>query len=224
MEARLEIILIRHGQASFGAANYDKLSPLGHEQSIALGQVLGGLEKKPDAVFIGAQVRHKETFEGIAQGIDFDPSQAIVHPGLNEFPFDGLIKARLNGGSVSEEVKADRQAYFRMLKHTVLDWQEGRINQPPESWADFVARTQAAVEAMRETGLERIYAVSSGGPVSQVVRAALNLPAPAMIELQLQMKNCAISRLMVGKSVKVHSFNETPHINSGASAHLATYS
>ena len=34
------IYLIRHGQASFGAENYDVLSPLGYRQSEALGDYL----------------------------------------------------------------------------------------------------------------------------------------------------------------------------------------
>ena len=33
-----KIIFVRHGQAQFGQANYDKLSDVGHEQSVALGK------------------------------------------------------------------------------------------------------------------------------------------------------------------------------------------
>jgi len=35
-----ELYLIRHAQASFGAEDYDKLSVLGCEQSVALGNAL----------------------------------------------------------------------------------------------------------------------------------------------------------------------------------------
>ncbi|EXF47276.1 phosphoglycerate mutase family protein [Pseudomonas sp. BAY1663] len=38
------IYLIRHGQASFGAENYDVLSPLGYRQSEALGDYLAQLD------------------------------------------------------------------------------------------------------------------------------------------------------------------------------------
>ena len=34
------ILLVRHGQASFGADDYDDLSPTGHEQSRVLGAAL----------------------------------------------------------------------------------------------------------------------------------------------------------------------------------------
>ena len=45
--------LIRHAQASFGAADYDNLSELGHRQSAALGAALKRQGVVPDAVFIG---------------------------------------------------------------------------------------------------------------------------------------------------------------------------
>ena len=34
------VYLVRHGQASFGAADYDQLSALGEQQARVLGQVL----------------------------------------------------------------------------------------------------------------------------------------------------------------------------------------
>lgn len=63
----VEIILIRHAQASFGAADYDVLSDLGHEQARALGRALKRQGVEPDKVFTGAQRRHRETFKGDAE-------------------------------------------------------------------------------------------------------------------------------------------------------------
>jgi len=55
------VYLIRHGQASFGKANYDQLSDLGHQQSIRLG--LAWAERLPmfDKVYLGSMLRHKQT-------------------------------------------------------------------------------------------------------------------------------------------------------------------
>ena len=38
-----QILLVRHGQASWGAADYDVLSPLGERQAAALGACLAGV-------------------------------------------------------------------------------------------------------------------------------------------------------------------------------------
>jgi phosphohistidine phosphatase SixA len=63
-----EIVVVRHGQASFGQANYDALSALGHRQSQLLGEWLaahGGTAF--DRVLCGGMVRHRETLTGIEQ-------------------------------------------------------------------------------------------------------------------------------------------------------------
>ena len=62
------LYLVRHGQASFGAADYDQLSELGKRQSLRLGQYLGQRGIAFDAVFTGTLKRHAQTWEGIAQG------------------------------------------------------------------------------------------------------------------------------------------------------------
>ena len=47
-----QVLLVRHGQASWGAADYDVLSPLGERQAAATGAFLAGV--RPDAVVHGA--------------------------------------------------------------------------------------------------------------------------------------------------------------------------
>ena len=64
-----ELYLIRHAQASFGAEDYDKLSELGHEQSVALGKALSQHGVMPEAWVMGDMRRHRETLEGIARGM-----------------------------------------------------------------------------------------------------------------------------------------------------------
>ena len=74
------IYLIRHGQASFGADDYDKLSPLGHQQSERLGQYLAQRSQRMgltwDAVLTGSLRRHAETWAGVAKGGNFTVNQA----------------------------------------------------------------------------------------------------------------------------------------------------
>ena len=56
-----QLILIRHGQASFFEANYDKLSPLGEEQAIRLGKHWIETEVTFDEIFTGPRKRQKDT-------------------------------------------------------------------------------------------------------------------------------------------------------------------
>lgn len=217
------LTVIRHAQASFGAADYDKLSELGLRQSLALGEALKAQgEPWPERVFVGAQRRHRETFEGVAEayGVDVEPE---VHPGLNEFDFAALLEAHAQTDALPQNTTGDRAAHFRQLKATVLAWQRDEIDSPPERFADFVARVEDAMEAVK--GAESAMIFSSGGAISQMVRLVLDAPAEQQILLQLQMKNCAVNRFVQGRSATyLHGFNETPHIDASNAHEMLTYS
>ena len=219
------IALLRHAQASFGAADYDVLSPLGHEQARAAGRAMAVQGLRPARLFLGTQRRHRETLEGAAEGLGLDPAGAEVHPGLDEFDFRGLLDARFRAGGAPEEgMHADRRAHFRTLRETVLLWQRGEIDKPPERFADFSARVRDARDAIVGAGSD-VLAVSSGGPISEMIRSVLDAPAEQMIALQLQTRNCGLSRLVAARSgLFLAGFNETPHVDASTEARLLTYS
>ena len=60
------VLLVRHGQASAGASDYDELSPLGRTQSQKLGQWLAERGKAPTHILVGPRKRHRDTFDEIA--------------------------------------------------------------------------------------------------------------------------------------------------------------
>ena len=63
------LYLVRHGQASFGADNYDLLSPLGRQQSVRLGEYFKYKGLHFDAAFTGTLNRQIQTLEGICEGM-----------------------------------------------------------------------------------------------------------------------------------------------------------
>ncbi len=219
-----ELWLIRHAQASFGAADYDKLSDLGHEQSRELGQALKQLGARPDAVFIGAQRRHRETWEGINTALGF-PTDPGVLPGFNEFDFGGLLNARYRGRERPANLHTDRRLHFKMLRETVLEWQKGAIIDPPEAYAAFADRVRDARAQATAGTPEQVIVVTSGGAIGQTVAEVMGAPADAMIRLQLQIKNCSVCRIVVTPGGEhLGSFNETPHITAANAARMLTYS
>ena len=50
----MRLLLIRHGQASFGASDYDRLSPLGQRQSRLLGEYFRRIGYTPAAWYCGS--------------------------------------------------------------------------------------------------------------------------------------------------------------------------
>lgn len=211
-------MVIRHGQASFGADNYDKLSELGHRQSAAVGQTLREMGWVPDRTITGTLTRQVETLASMG----FDVGE--THDGFNEYDFNDLLNARYKG-DVPDMVKGDRKTHFRTLRETVFEWQADQIEGPAESWATFTTRVEKARAAACAPGAERVLAVSSGGVIGQLVAASLSAPDKMMMTLNLQIKNTSITKFVfTDRAFFLHEFNAAPHMVSGDAAELLTYS
>lgn len=214
-----ELLVIRHGQASFGADDYDVLSELGHRQSAALGEMLDAAGWVPDRLITGTLLRQKETLR--AMGFDAAPEE---HAGFNEYDFHDLLNARFDG-DVPLPVTQDRKTHFRTLRETILDWQQGGCIGARESWAAFAERVADARTFATDRDARRVLVVSSGGPIGQLTATALNAPVAQMMTLNLQVKNTSLTKFIFsGSAFFLHEFNSTPHLMPKTSADMLTYS
>ena len=221
-----KIIFVRHGQAQFGQANYDKLSDVGHEQSVALGKALFEQGITIDHWVRGDMVRHAETLKGISQGTRTQVSHQIVTPDLNEYDFTGLLNARFVGGQAPAGLYTDRKTHFRLLRETLALWQNDEIANPPESWATFETRLQCAQQTIFGLEGDTILVVTSGGAISKIVANALSVSHAKQVDLQLQIKNASMSTFIYSRRTGgffLNAFNETPFV-SAKTQHLLTYS
>ena len=87
-----QLYLVRHGQASLGAADYDQLSAMGAQQSRRLGAHWKTHGLTFDAVLVGTLKRHAQTLQGIREGLGHAPD-ALPWPGLNEYDSEAIIRA-----------------------------------------------------------------------------------------------------------------------------------
>lgn len=211
-----ELVVIRHGQASFGSDNYDALSDLGRRQSEAVGAHLRATGWAPDRLITGTLARQRDTLR--AMGFDTPPEE---HPGFNEYDFHDLLNTRF-GGQAPDPVMQDRKTHFRTLRDTILDWQAGGIAGARESWAQFAGRVRDALGFATGEG-RRVLVISSGGVIGQLVASTLKAPEPVMMELNLQVKNSSIHRFVFSPGrVMLTEFNATPHFD--AAPDLLSYS
>lgn len=215
-----ELILVRHGQASFGSDDYDRLSARGFEQSRCLGEYfrLRGIDF--DRVICGTQQRHRQTLQGM--GIECEPEFAAS---LNEFDFHHLVAQYLSQypehGAIDH--KNPREFFLAMRKAVPL-WSEGRLAQTIESWRDYHARIQAALQLITDDGAERVLVVCSGGTISALLREVLQISVTAMVELNLQIANTSVSRIAFkpGKTW-LQLFNSIAHLDHPDTQHLITF-
>jgi broad specificity phosphatase PhoE len=221
-----KIIFVRHGQAQFGQANYDKLSEVGHEQAVALGKALFEQGITIDHWVRGDMVRHTETLRGISQGMRTQVSHQIVTPDLNEYDFTGQLNARFVGSKAPAGLHTDRKTHFRALRETLALWQNDKILNPPESWAAFETRLKRAQQTIFGLEGDTILVVSSGGAISKIVANALGVSHAKQVDLQLQIKNASMSTFIYSRRTGgffLNAFNETPFV-SAKTQHLLTYS
>lgn len=214
-----ELYVVRHGQASFGADDYDALSEVGHEQSRLVGDALREAGWIPDRLVTGTLKRQRDTLS--AMGFDGTPEE---HAGFNEYDFHDLLAVRF-AKAVPEDVKGDRKTHFRTLRETILDWQDGGIEGAKETWTTFEGRVEAARGFATDTDARRVLVVSSGGVIGQLVARALQAPKPMMMELNLQIKNTSITKFVFsGPRFFLHEFNSVPHLSRPERAEMLTYS
>jgi broad specificity phosphatase PhoE len=216
-----ELYFVRHGQAAFGEADYDRLSPLGWDQARWLGEHFRALGLHFDRVAAGTLRRQKETAEGVV-----GHTQIEELPGLDEYDFRAIMAAYFRDRPAPDALHTDRKTHFRHLREILLAWSQDQIEDPPERWGDFEARVHGALADLCDPSKgERVLAASSGGPTAMVMRHVLDLAPPMTIRVNLQVKNASFARyVFTGRNIYLNTFNATPHLDRPDRAHAVTYS
>ncbi|VWX58358.1 Histidine phosphatase family protein [Burkholderiales bacterium 8X] len=213
------LYLVRHGQASFGADNYDKLSELGWRQARRLGEYWRERGMGFDAVITGTLERHRETWEGIAEGMALAKTDVLPWPGLNEYDSEAVIATihpeRLQKADTPELYRH----HFRLLRSGLQAWMDGRAAPAGmPSYIDFLAGVTTALDHVRSRHHgARVLAVSSGGPISMAVGHVLQTPPSTTIELNLRMRNTAVTEFaFTPKRHMLVTYNTLPHLDGPA--------
>jgi broad specificity phosphatase PhoE len=211
------LYLVRHGQASFGADDYDHLSDLGQQQSEQLGRYFNTKGLRFDACYTGTLRRHAQTYAGIAQGMGME-QVAQQRPGLNEYDSEAVLAA-IHPQPLSRERTAENyRHHFRLLREGLDAWMQGRV-QPKGmvSYGDFVTGITDVLDEVRaQFGAQddaRILIVSSGGPISTAVGHVLATPAQTTIELNLRIRNSSVTEFaFTPKRHMLVTYNTLPHL------------
>ncbi len=216
-----QLTLVRHGQASFGADDYDQLSELGQRQSIRLGAYWKqACTHTPDAlsfdaVLMGSLKRHRQTWEGIAEGAGLQMSPE-VWPELNEYDSPALIATVHPEPLGKPDTPEMYKHHFRLLRTALQKWMAGETHpQGMPSYSEFVHGIQTVLAHVRSTYKGRVLLVSSGGPISTAVGQVLGAPADTTIELNLRIRNTALTDFIYTPSRHMLlSYNNLPHLEN----------
>jgi broad specificity phosphatase PhoE len=219
------LYLVRHGQASFGADDYDQLSALGQRQSRRLGAYWAERSVRFDAVLTGTLRRQQQTWAGIAEGLGTEMSP-LTWPGLNEYDSLAVIRTVHPHPLLKPDTPELYRHHFRLLRDGLAQWMAGTVSPKGiPSYADFVHGVTSALDHVRTQhpgGTALI--VSSGGPIATAVGHVLGLSPERTIELNMRIRNSAVTEFQFNpRRHTLLTYNTLPHLDHPDQADWVTY-
>jgi len=218
------LYLVRHGQASFGAVDYDNLSSLGVQQSVRLGEYFAQKGIQFNAVLTGSLRRHAQTWAGIAKGaaLEHDP---LVWPGLNEYDSEAVIQAIHPQPLQKPDTPEVYRHHFRLLRDGLRQWMNGVVSpKGMPTYTEFVHGVSSALDHVRQNCSGNVLMVSSGGPISTAVGHLLGTTPEITIELNLRIRNSSVTEFDFNpKRHTLVTYNTLPHLDDPQYASWITY-
>lgn len=205
------LYLIRHGQASFGAADYDVLSERGAAQARALGADFAERAVAIDAVYSGPRQRHLDTTRhfldalGERGGARHEPE---ILAELDEYPAiellamwlpklaaeDPAYRALATPGQTRDP--AGRARFQGAFERIIDKWARGELDTGGlESFDHFQTRVRrglATIMAAQGAG-RSVAVVTSGGPICMAMQLALGLADEQAVRLGWVVTNGSVS-------------------------------
>lgn len=209
-----QLLLVRHGQASWGAPDYDVLSPLGWEQGRVLGRALTARGASVNAVIRGGMRRHRETAEAVLE--NFPATAPEVDRGWDEFDHRGVLDRQPAPFEGKEPSREEFSAWFR---EATGRWIGGQFDgEYDETFAEFSGRVEtAAASAVEAAGDGTAVVVTSGGAIAWTVASLLAEDLEARVALWHRLNrvcvNSGVTKLVSGsRGLTLITFNDHTHV------------
>ena len=239
------LFLIRHGQASYGAADYDNLSARGRVQAEAIGRHLARVGVTLDALYAGPLRRQRDTatilhaaatdaghtlpaVELVDELAEYDAFTIIQRFLPLLIDQDPSLRALVDGTAGSDAARLMDRAF----ELAVAAWSRGAItHEEIESFEAFTLRVRTGLERVLRAhgGGQRVAVVSSGGPISIAVGLALSLSPDATMAIGRAIRNASITEVRWRSrgfawrpgEFSLYGFNHVAHLEHDAD--LITY-
>lgn len=214
------LVIVRHGQASFGSSDYDVLSPVGRQQSHLTAAALSAAGLDAARLITGSLRRQRDTAEAIADAYGLTPT---VDERWNEYDADPVLAhhsdsaQRLEHPDGDDAVPSSPREFQRVLERALQAWVRAGDDSPtPETWPAFDARVNGALQAAGAAGPGTTVVVSSGGVIGALAVSLIGVDPLSFPRLNRVTINCGVTRVIVGSSgTTLVSFNEQGHLQGG---------
>jgi broad specificity phosphatase PhoE len=221
------VLLVRHGQASFGTDDYDVLSEVGHQQAEIAAASLAERGYRPTRLICGTLRRQRETAAAFTA---LGGPELEIEPRWDEFDSEDILRHH-GDPAISLEGRADgvqltNRAFQAAIEAAQTQWAEHADRSPTtQTWPQFSASAPAALRDL-STELasgETAIVVTSGGAIAALLCHLWDAPATLFPALNRITINASVTKLAVGSTgTNVISFNDHSHLESVDRA-LVTY-
>ena len=212
------LVLLRHGQASMGTADYDQLSELGHQQAQAAGARLARADLRIGQVWSGALARQDQTARVVLAELGRPPGDLCTDGRLDEYDPAGILG--MSDPFAGATTPESRRALQVTLDEALARWIQGGAGYP-EPHAAFTARVQAAVAELAALPGTTL-AVTSAGVIAVACARVAGLPADRWPALARVVVNASLTKLITGSTgTNLLTFNDHGHLEDDRS--LITY-
>jgi len=228
------IHLVRHGQASAGTDDYDRLSERGEYQANLLGLWWKQQGFEADHAAFGTLKRQRDTARIALEAAALKPAEQ-VHAKLDEYDHR-LVETRYAHAAANDNPESlnfnDYQAIMQRWRDATAG--EAQAHQElnaasdaetPESWDQFSRRGwQAVQEIHKQIGTQKTLLVfTSGGIIANVLAQVLELDFAHTIDAIWRTRNASITSLTHdGDQARLIEFNTVPHLQSRFESDLIT--
>ena len=215
------LLLVRHGQASLGAADYDQLSPTGHRQAQLTGARLAQADLAADRVVCGSLVRQRDTAEAAMTELGLPGGLLRFDDRLDEYDHTGVLAAHTSAVSFEGATTAEaNRAVQPALEEAIARWAAAGGGYG-ESHSAFINRVLDAFAALTaEPG--STLAVTSGGVIAVTCTHLLGLPPGQWPALARVVVNGSITKVITGRTgTHLLTFNDHAHLEGDRA--LITY-
>ncbi|MDO9380979.1 MAG: histidine phosphatase family protein [Nocardioidaceae bacterium] len=207
------ILLVRHGQASWGTDDYDRLSERGHAQAGWLGQSWEAAGFVPTHAVAGGMRRHAQTATGALDVADPTSTGWDVDARWDEFDHEVFA------GGDAAVLGGDPHVFQAVLDEGLATWEASDGAGYPEPYGTFRDRVRAGFDDLA-TSLgrgERAVVFTSGGPVAQVASWLLTGDDGIWRRMNRVVANASVTTVTIGRSGRtLLTFNEHTHLPSDA--------
>ncbi len=199
------LVLVRHAQSTTFEKDSDRLTAVGEQQAVALGEFWRTRNIRFDEVYTGTLQRHTHTAE-LAGFHQFEP-----RPEFNEYDAGGILRAGGQHGPAK-----DNRELQKLFDTLMPQWIAGALQAPGvETWAEFHERVERGfrriVEAVGPS--RRVVVFTSGGPIGVAVQTVVGSKEAMAIELNWRIRNCSLTEFIFTRDrISLDSFNTTPHL------------